>query len=97
MTIFGEGNASVRGERWRYIRHRDGTEELYDLAKDPQEWTNHIQSMTPQASAAKKRLARHVPTEFARPVENSNPQLKKLAGSKIDASLKTTRDLQKLK
>lgn len=31
---------SVRGNRYRYIRHSDGTEEVYDLESDPNEWTN---------------------------------------------------------
>ena len=34
------GNHAVRTERWRYIRYRDGGEELYDHSKDPWEWTN---------------------------------------------------------
>jgi arylsulfatase A-like enzyme len=34
------GNHAVRSDRWRYIRYRDGTEELYDHSTDPWEWTN---------------------------------------------------------
>jgi arylsulfatase A-like enzyme len=30
----------VRSERWRYIRYADGSEELYDLVADPNEWRN---------------------------------------------------------
>ncbi|WP_420454538.1 sulfatase-like hydrolase/transferase [Rubrivirga sp.] len=33
-------NHSLRTERYRYIRYRDGTEELYDHEVDPLEWTN---------------------------------------------------------
>jgi len=33
-------NHSVRSERWRYIRYRDGTEELYDHQIDPGEHKN---------------------------------------------------------
>ena len=39
MTM-GEGNHAVRNDRWRYIRYRDGTEELYDHENDPWEFTN---------------------------------------------------------
>jgi arylsulfatase A-like enzyme len=41
-TMGGEGKASyaARSDRWRYIRYADGTEELYDHEKDPNEWTN---------------------------------------------------------
>ncbi len=40
ITSHNQGNHSVRSERWRYIRYADGTEELYDHASDPNEWTN---------------------------------------------------------
>jgi len=39
MTM-GEGNHAVRTRRWRYIRYKDGSEELYDHTQDPWEWTN---------------------------------------------------------
>ncbi|MDP4646381.1 MAG: sulfatase [Akkermansiaceae bacterium] len=34
------GNYAVRSNDWRYIRYRDGSEELYDHSKDPGEHTN---------------------------------------------------------
>jgi len=37
---YGFKNHAVRSECWRYIRYADGTEELYDHSKDPNEWTN---------------------------------------------------------
>ncbi|MEM9157707.1 MAG: sulfatase/phosphatase domain-containing protein, partial [Verrucomicrobiota bacterium] len=40
LTQFDEGNVSIRSKRWRYIKYADGSEELYDLEKDPQEWVN---------------------------------------------------------
>ncbi|MGH7944025.1 MAG: sulfatase [Opitutaceae bacterium] len=40
ITSHNQGNHGVRSERWRYIRYADGSEELYDLANDPREWTN---------------------------------------------------------
>lgn len=39
MTM-GEGNHAVRTPRWRYIRYRDDSEELYDHERDPWEWKN---------------------------------------------------------
>lgn len=39
-TVFDPGNVALRSERGRYIRYRDGSEELYDLKEDPREWTN---------------------------------------------------------
>lgn len=40
VTYQGEGNRSVRTERFRYIEYRDGSRELYDHAVDPHEWDN---------------------------------------------------------
>lgn len=40
ITTHNQGNHGIRSERWRYIRYADGTEELYDMIADPNEWTN---------------------------------------------------------
>ena len=40
ITEFNPGQFSVRSDHWRYIRYPDGTEELYDHRKDPDEWEN---------------------------------------------------------
>jgi arylsulfatase A-like enzyme len=39
-TTYARGNHALRSTRYRYIRFDDGSEELYDHANDPQEWTN---------------------------------------------------------
>lgn len=40
ITTHNVNNHGVRSEHWRYIRYADGSEELYDLRNDPNEWTN---------------------------------------------------------
>lgn len=40
VTTFGFNNHAVQTSRWRYIRYRDGGEELYDHDSDPNEWAN---------------------------------------------------------
>ena len=40
ITTHNQGNHGIRSENWRYIRYADGSEELYDMIKDPNEWTN---------------------------------------------------------
>jgi arylsulfatase A-like enzyme len=40
LTTHGYANHAVRSAEWRYIRYRDGGEELYDERNDPYEWTN---------------------------------------------------------
>jgi arylsulfatase A-like enzyme len=40
VTSHNQGNHGVRSEKWRYIHYADGSEELYDMINDPNEWTN---------------------------------------------------------
>jgi choline-sulfatase len=40
ITTHNQGNHAIRSKRWRYIRYADGSEELYDMQEDPNEWTN---------------------------------------------------------
>jgi choline-sulfatase len=40
MTSHNQGNHGIRSERWRYIHYADGSEELYDMQADPNEWRN---------------------------------------------------------
>ena len=40
ITTDNHDNHGLRTERWRYIRYADGSEELYDMVKDPHEFTN---------------------------------------------------------
>ena len=61
----GEGNASVRDERWYFIRYRDGTEEFYDMERDPIQWTNLAASKDPEIRSQKSRLAASFPVSFA--------------------------------
>ena len=40
ITTYLPNNHAIRSDRWRYIRYADGSQELYDLEKDPNEWSN---------------------------------------------------------
>ena len=40
ITTHNHDNHGVRSERYRYIVYADGTEELYDMQADPNEWEN---------------------------------------------------------
>jgi arylsulfatase A-like enzyme len=55
ITSHNQGNHSIRSERWRYIRYADGSEELYDMHRDPHEWTNIQSSPTNVAVLAEHR------------------------------------------
>ena len=65
-TSFGPGNVSLRSERYRYIRYVDGSEELYDHHKDPNEWTNLAQN--PELQPVKEQLSLKLPKTFAEPL-----------------------------
>ena len=60
VTTFGYRNYGVRSEWYRYITYEDGTEELYDRAKDKWEWTNLASN--PEYAAIKKKLRKKIPT-----------------------------------
>ena len=57
LTTMRMGNHAVRDEQWRYIRYADGSEELYDTAKDPNEWINLAADSQYQEVKAKLALA----------------------------------------
>ena len=40
ITTHNHDNHGVRSEYWRYNVYADGSEELYDMKKDPNEWKN---------------------------------------------------------
>lgn len=40
ITSHNQGNHAIRSEHWRFIRYADGSEELYDMREDPNEWAN---------------------------------------------------------
>ena len=62
ISTLGQNNHSIRDERWRYIRYADGTEELYDHAKDPDEWNNLAASApAPEHAKVIERLKQHLP------------------------------------
>ncbi len=65
VTTWYYDNHSVRDLHFRYIRYRDGTEELYDHRSDPNEHRNLAAS--PQHAAVKQRLSAHLPKKNAVP------------------------------
>ncbi len=59
ITTHGQGNHSVRTATHRYIRYRNGEEELYHNAEDEYEWTNLAGN--PDQTSLKKELAAFLP------------------------------------
>ncbi len=66
ITTHGEGNHAARSERYRYIRYHTGSEELYDLQSDPNEWTNLAAGdLSPELQAIRDELAAALPADNA--------------------------------
>lgn len=69
ITTHNHDNHSVRTDRWRYIRYADGSEELYDIVADPNEWDNV--AAKPALASVKSDLTRWLPAKSAPPAPGS--------------------------
>jgi arylsulfatase A-like enzyme len=70
VSTYMPENHAVITEKWRYIRYRDGGEELYDRAADPNEWKNLAGEE--KHAALKKELSQWMPRSSAAPVPDRN-------------------------
>ena len=59
---------AVINSQWRYIRYADGTEELYNVKQDPNEWDNRANN--PEFEGVKQELRASAPQTFADPGPN---------------------------
>jgi arylsulfatase A-like enzyme len=71
LSTWGRGNHAVRDVRYRYIRYRNGEEELYDHLVDEHEW--HNLANDPQFASVKARLAAYLPESDAPNTKRLNP------------------------
>ena len=74
ITTHRYQNHAIRTEDWRYIRYADGSEELYDEAADPYEWTNLAQQS--QYASVRKELAAWLPTTSVAPLKKEQQRAK---------------------
>lgn len=65
VTTHAGDNHAVRDRRYRYIHYADGSEELYDLSNDPNEWNNLVNN--PELKPVMLRLSKAIPTKVAEP------------------------------
>ena len=73
ITTHNHDNHSVRTTNWRYIRYADGSEELYDMQNDPEEWTNLAITGTHQGKI--EELSRWLPGKSLRPAPGSKHRI----------------------
>jgi len=69
ITSHNQGNHAIRSTRWRYIRYADGSQELYDMVADPNEWQNLASD--PQWANVIEQHAAWLPTIDRPPVAGS--------------------------
>jgi arylsulfatase A-like enzyme len=61
LTTFGRGDHTITTERWQYLHYFDGSAELYDIQRDPNEFNNLAND--PAYAAVTERLRSFVPEE----------------------------------
>ena len=61
LTSYGKGNVSLRNYTHRYIQYEDGSEELYDMIHDPNEWNNIAEKKG--SKMIKAEFDKHIPRE----------------------------------
>ena len=73
VTTHNHDNHGVRSEKWRYITYADGSEELYDMVKDPNEWTNLIAPGNDRGAfdAVIAEHRKHIPSVNKKPAPKS--------------------------
>lgn len=69
ITTHNQGNHGIRTDRWRYIHYADGSEELYDMQADPNEWKNLVGD--PKFASVKRDMVRWLPKKDVPPVPGS--------------------------
>ena len=52
-------NHAIRSEQYHYIHYSDGSEELYDMSNDPNQWKNLADD--PKCAEARERLKKWLP------------------------------------
>ena len=63
ISTFDRGNYSIGSDRWRLIRYKDGSEELYDHKSDPHEW--HNLAGDARYERIQRSLEKRIPTSTA--------------------------------
>lgn len=79
----------IRDWRFRYIRYRNGDEELYDHEHDPHEWSNV--AADPRFADTKEKLLGMLPRVDAPEIERAGPR----DGSELDSATSTHRTRDK--
>jgi len=69
ISSYDYSEFSIRNERWRYTVYIDGSEELYDHDRDPEEWYNLAKD--PEYTSILAEMRAHLPVDPAPLVKSS--------------------------
>ena len=90
LCTFGPNNHSLRSDRYRYTVYADGSQELYDHEKDPNEWANLVAAdgaCSPEHRAIIEKMKQSLPLKNVDPVPGSAGSDSPLYGEGGDVSL----------
>ena len=73
ITTHNHDNHGIRSRDWRYIHYADGSEELYDLLRDPNEWTNLAEK--PESSSVLAEHRKWIPEISLKPAPGSRDRI----------------------
>ncbi len=73
ITTHNHDNHGIRTEDWHYIQYADGSEELYDMRKDPNEWKNLANQ--PEHVAVLEEYRAWLPKKNAKPAPGSRDRI----------------------
>ncbi len=73
ITTHNHDNHGIRSEYWRYIQYADGSEELYDMRKDPNEFKNLAKDAKLADVIAEHR--KWIPKKNAKPAPGSRHRI----------------------
>lgn len=73
ITTHNHDNHGVRTRDWRYIQYADGTEELYNMVSDPNEWHNLAEK--PESLPLLREMRQMLPSSSRLPVEGSRDRI----------------------
>lgn len=80
LSFYGVGNVAVRDERYRLIQYEDGSQELYNMIKDPNEWENLANNKGSMRQI--KKMKAFIPENWAPLSEFSNYDFNEYFNSK---------------
>jgi len=90
LTFYGEGNVAIRDKQFRLIKYEDGSNELYDMKNDPNEWNNLAHKTKYKKTI--NRLIEYIPKEWAPTSEHNNYSFNAYFKKKIRRDKKRVRE-----